>query len=94
MVRVGGLEYSCAPLASMGKRIDNMRLNGKPLDADKKYKVAGWAPVAEGARGAGNTMIWEVAEQWLKASGGRIAQRTLNTPQLQGVLPNPGVAAA
>ncbi|OYU30992.1 MAG: thiosulfohydrolase SoxB [Comamonadaceae bacterium PBBC2] len=94
MVRVGGLEYSCAPLASMGKRIDNLRLNGKPLDADKKYKVAGWAPVAEEARNAGGKMIWEVAEQWLKASGGRISQRKLNAPQLQGVLPNPGVAAA
>ena len=94
MVRVGGLEYSCAPLAAMGKRIDNMRLNGKPLDADKKYKVAGWAPVAEEARGAGNKMIWEIAEQWLKVSGGRIPQRKLNVPQLQGVLPNPGVASA
>ena len=78
----------------MGKRIDNLRLNGKPLDADKKYKVAGWAPVAEEARGAGHKMIWEVAEQWLKASGGRIPQRKINTPLLQGVLPNPGVAAA
>lgn len=94
MVRVGGLEYSCTPLAAMGNRIDNMRLHGKPLDADKKYKVAGWAPVAEEARGAGNKMIWEIAEQWLKASGGRVPQRKLNSPQLQGVLPNPGFASA
>ncbi len=91
MVRVGGLEYSCNPLASMGKRIDDMRLNGKLIDADKKYKVAGWAPVAEEAKTAGGKMIWEVAEQWLKSSGGKVAQRKLNTPKLQGVLPNPGV---
>ena len=91
MVRVGGLQYVCNPLASMGKRIDDMRLNGKPIDADKKYKVAGWAPVAEDAKNAGNKMVWEVAEQWLKASGGKVSARKPNMPKLNGVLPNPGV---
>jgi sulfur-oxidizing protein SoxB len=91
MVRVGGLQYSCNPLASMGKRIDDMRLNGQPLEADKKYKVAGWAPVAEEAKQAGGKQIWEVAEQWLKASGGKVSARKANTPKLIGVLPNPGV---
>lgn len=91
MVRVGGLQYSCNPLAGMGKRIDDMRLNGKLIEADKKYKVAGWAPVAEEARTAGGKMVWEIAEQWLKASGGKIPERKLNTPKLVGVLPNPGV---
>jgi sulfur-oxidizing protein SoxB len=90
MVRVGGLQYSCDPLASMGKRIDDMRLHGKPVEADKKYKVAGWAPVAEEARTAGNKQVWEVAEQWLKASGGKVGTRKLNTPKLGNVLPNPG----
>jgi sulfur-oxidizing protein SoxB len=91
MVRVGGLQYTCSPLATMGKRIDNLRLNGKAIEADKKYKVAGWAPVAEEAKSAGNKMVWEVAEQWLKASGGKVAKRKLNNPKLIGVLPNPGV---
>ena len=36
----------------MGARISDMRLNGKPIEADKTYKVAGWAPVAEEARNA------------------------------------------
>ncbi len=93
MVRVGGLQYSCSPMAGMGKRIDNMRLNGKPIEADKKYTVAGWAPVAEAARSAGNKQVWEVAEEWLKASGGKVSQRKLNTPNLNGVLPNPGFLA-
>jgi sulfur-oxidizing protein SoxB len=93
MVRVGGLQYSCSPMAGMGKRIDNMRLNGKPIEADKKYTVAGWAPVAEAARSAGNKQVWEVAEEWLKASGGKVSQRKLNTPTLNGVLPNPGFLA-
>jgi sulfur-oxidizing protein SoxB len=93
MVRVGGLQYSCKPLAAMGQRIGDMRLNGKALEADKKYKVAGWAPVAEEARSAGNKQIWEVVEQWLKATNGKVAQRKLNTPQLLDVLPNPGYVA-
>jgi S-sulfosulfanyl-L-cysteine sulfohydrolase len=91
MVRVGGLEYSCNPLASMGKRIDDMRLNGKPLEASRRYKVAGWAPVAEEARTApGNKPVWDVVEQWLKARGGKIQPRKVNMPRLTGGLPNPG----
>jgi len=90
MVRVGGLQYSCKPNASMGQRIDNMQLNGKAIEADKKYKVAGWAPVAEEARTQGNKMVWDVVETWLKASGGKIAPRRLNAPKLSGIEPNPG----
>ena len=93
MVRVGGLEYSCNPLGAAGKRIDNLRLKGKALEADKVYKVSGWAPVAEEARSAGNPQIWEVAEQWLKATGGKVSARKLNTPKLEGILPNAGYAS-
>jgi len=95
MVRVGGLQYSCNPLGAMGKRIDDLTLNGKPLEAGKKYKVAGWAPVAEEARTApGTKPVWEVAEQWLKASGGKVRARKVNMPALKGGLPNPGYAPA
>ena len=93
MVRVGGLQYRCSPLAAMGSRIDEMRLKGRPIEADKKYSVAGWAPVAEEARHGGHKQIWEVAEEWLKASGGKVAKRRPNTPTLSGVLPNPGFLA-
>ena len=92
MVRVGGLEYSCNPLAAMGKRIDNLRLDGKPIEATRQYKVAGWAPVAEEARNAGNKPVWDVVEQWLKARNGVVAPRRINTPRLTGGLPNPGYA--
>jgi S-sulfosulfanyl-L-cysteine sulfohydrolase len=92
MVRVGGLQYSCNPLAGMGSRITDMRLNGKPIEAAKKYKVAGWAPVAEEAKSANNPLVWDVVEKWLKACGGRVAPRKLNTPTLTGGLPNPGYA--
>ena len=90
MVRVGGLSYACEPGAAMGRRIQDMRLGGKPIEAGKMYKVAGWAPVAEEARHAGNKPVWDLVEGWLKARG-RIAPRTLNTPRLIGVQDNPGL---
>ena len=36
---------------------DNLRLQGKPIEADKTYKVADWAQVAEAAKSGGNKMI-------------------------------------
>ena len=91
MVRVGGLSYTCAPTEVMGKRIQDMRLGGKPIEAGKVYKVAGWAPVAESARSAGNKMVWDVVEGWLKAKG-RITPRQPNLPRLVGVQGNAGLA--
>jgi sulfur-oxidizing protein SoxB len=93
MVRVGGLAYSCRPGEKMGRRIDDLRLRGKPIEADRTYKVAGWAPVAEAARTApGVKPVWEVVESWLAGQGGRVKPRTLNTPKLVGVQGNPGIA--
>ncbi|HPK31446.1 MAG TPA: thiosulfohydrolase SoxB [Ottowia sp.] len=91
MVRVGGLSYACEPGAPMGRRIQDMRLGGKPIDADRVYKVAGWAPVAEQAGDAGHRMVWDLLESWLKAKG-RVAPRQPNVPRLIGVDGNPGVA--
>jgi len=91
MVRVGGLSYSCEPGAAMGRRIQDMRLHGKPIDADKLYKVAGWAPVAEEAASMpGTRMVWDVVELWLKSQG-RVSTRKLNTPRLLGMQGNPGL---
>jgi sulfur-oxidizing protein SoxB len=88
MVRVGGLTYACAPEARMGSRISDLRLDGRPLDAAKKYKVAGWAPVAEGASG---TPIWELMESWLKDKK-VVAPRRSARPRLIGVAGTPGLA--
>ncbi len=93
MVRVGGLQFSCDPTAPMGKRISDMRLKGQLIDPTKQYKVAGWAPVAESARAQKLPMVWDVVEQWLRAQGGRIPPRQLQTPRITGGLPNPGVAS-
>ena len=92
MVRVGGLAYTMSPAEKMGSRISDMRLNGKPLDAAKKYKVAGWAPVAEEAKTLpGVKPVWEHVETWLKAQGGRVKPRRINTPTLVAVKGNPGI---
>ena len=88
MVRTGGLEYVCTPGESAGSRISDMRLDGRPIDADKTYKVAGWAPVAEGVQGQ---PIWEVVEAYLQDVKVVKAPR-LNTPRLMGVENNPGLA--
>jgi sulfur-oxidizing protein SoxB len=95
MVRIGGLAYTMSPGEKMGSRISDMRLNGKPLEAAKKYKVAGWAPVAEEARSApGVKPVWEHVETWLKAQGGRVKPRRVNTPTLLAVQGNPGMVPA
>ncbi len=69
-----------------------MELAGKPLDADKKYKVAGWAPVSEDARAAGGEPIWDVVARYLRAQK-TIAPRKLNLPTVVGMDGNPGMAA-
>ncbi len=93
MVRVGGLTYALSPGESMGARITDMRLKGQPIEAGKKYKVAGWAPVAEEAKSMpGVKPVWEHVETWLKAQGGRVKARHINTPTITGTQGNPGIA--
>jgi len=89
MVRVGGLQYTCTPGGQAGSRISEMTLDGKPIEADKTYKVGGWAPVAEGASGE---PIWEVVETYLRDQK-TVAPRELNRPRLVGVSGNPGIAS-
>ncbi len=91
MVRVGGLQYTCQPGAAAGQRIHDMRLKGQALQADKRYKVAGWAPVAEEARSQGLPQVWDVVETWLKARGGKVTPRQPNQPRLVGMADNKGL---
>ena len=89
MVRVGGIEYTVAPNQKIGKRISSMTIKGKPVDAKKIYKVAGWAPVAEGATGE---PIWDVVASYLRDKK-VIKGLKLNTPKIVGVgKSNPGIA--
>jgi len=93
MVRVGGLTYTITPSAAMGSRISNLTLDGKPLEAAKTYKVAGWAPVSEEAKAAGGEPVWDVVARYLKAQKA-IKARKLNVPKVVGVDGNPGMAPA
>jgi sulfur-oxidizing protein SoxB len=92
MVRVGGMKYAIDPKAVMGSRITRMELNGQPIDADKTYKVAGWAPVSEEARAAGGEPIWDLVARYLRAQK-TIPPRTLNLPVIEGMQGNPGISA-
>ncbi|MFN8987734.1 MAG: thiosulfohydrolase SoxB [Burkholderiales bacterium] len=91
MVRVGGLQYTIAPNEKMGNRISAMTLNGKPIDANKNYKVAGWAPVAEAARESKSPPIWDVVAGYLRDKK-TIQPKALNLPKLVGVEGNAGIA--
>ena len=88
MVRVAGMTYACEPGAKMGSRISDMRIKGRSIQAEKKYRVAGWAPVAESASGE---PIWDVVSRHLRAKKG-IAPIKPQRPRLIGVQGNPGLA--
>ncbi|MNV34997.1 bifunctional 2',3'-cyclic nucleotide 2'-phosphodiesterase/3'-nucleotidase precursor protein [compost metagenome] len=87
MVRVGGLQYAIDPAGAAGARISDMRLGDAPIQADKQYKVAGWAPVAEGAQGE---PVWDVVATYLRDRK-TIAQVRPNQPMVKGVAGNQGL---
>ena len=87
MVRVGGMSYAIAPREKIGGRISDLRLAGRPVEASKRYKVAGWAPVREGASGE---PVWEVLERHLRSLK-TIPPLPASQPRLVGVGQNPGL---
>jgi sulfur-oxidizing protein SoxB len=87
MMRVGGIQYSVTPNHTIGQRIGDMMLKGQPVDADKTYKVAGWAPVGEGVTG---TPIWDVVAEYLRDAK-VIKGIMLNQPKVIGMAGNPGM---
>ena len=90
MVRVGGLQYTIDPAAGAGKRISEMRLGGRLIEAGKTYKVAGWAPVREEAKNAGGEPIWDLMARHLKEIQ-TIKSVKLNEPIIKGASNNPGM---
>jgi len=89
MVRLGGMDYVCDPLAGAGKRVSSMTLDdGTIIDADKKYMVAGWATV--GSKSPGRP-IWDVVADYLRDQK-QVKLNKLNTPKLKNVSGNPGLA--
>ncbi len=88
MVRVAGMTYALDPYAGIGSRVFDLRVNGLPIRPSRRFKVAGWAPVAEGASGE---PIWDIVGRYLRAKK-TIAPVQLNLPRLVGVQGNPGLA--
>jgi sulfur-oxidizing protein SoxB len=88
MVRVGGMSYSCTPGNRIGARIGDMRLRGKAIQADRVYKVASWAPVADGVSGE---PVWEVLSRYLRDKK-VVVPRRLELPRLIGTAGNLGSA--
>lgn len=88
MVRVGGLTYTIDPAAKIGRRISQLEFAGKPLDAAKTYRVAGWASVNPQPDELPN--IWDVLSEYLVDT--RVVRDVaLNLPRVKGVDRNPGV---
>ncbi|HTS21615.1 MAG TPA: thiosulfohydrolase SoxB [Casimicrobiaceae bacterium] len=90
MVRVGGLSYSCAPNERIGARIGDLRVGGIPLEAGKRYKVAGWASVSDDADVLAGEPVWDVVSRHLRARKTIVARRP-SRPRLIGVAGNPGM---
>ena len=88
MVRVGGMTYACDPQAKIGQRISEMRLGGRPMQAGARYKVAGWAPVAEGAAGE---PVWDLLARYLKDRKS-VAPKAPSVPRLIGIERDAGMA--
>jgi sulfur-oxidizing protein SoxB len=87
MVRVGGMAYACTPAESIGRRISDLRLdNGRPLEANRSYKVAGWASVnAQQGR-----PVWDVLAGHLRSP--TVPESRGAGVTLKGVDDNPGIA--
>lgn len=81
MVRVGGLEYSIEPTGKMGKRIQDMQLDGKPISANKKYVVAGWASIDPNVKGS---PIWKEVSTYLRDKK-IVSVKKLNMPKLKNI---------
>lgn len=88
MVRMGGLDYTIDPAASLGNRISDIKDDeGVAIDANKSYKVSGWAQV--GSIGNGRLM-WDVAADYLRKQK-HLNLSKVNHPTVKGVKNNPGI---
>ena len=89
MVRTGGISYKIKPKAKIGERISDMTLtkNGKKIQPNKMYKLAGWATVNAVSPGE---PIWETVETYL-SNVKHVQNLKVDTPDIIGVKGNPGM---
>ncbi len=87
MVRVGGMDYACAPNEAAGKRISDMTLDdGRPVEAGKSYRVAGWASVNQQS----GKPVSDVVAAYLREQKILKIKRP-NRVTLKGIANNPGI---
>ena len=63
MLRVGGLTYTIEPARTLGRRIRDIRVGGRPLEPARRYKAAGWASLRE----AEGPPAWDVVADHVRA---------------------------
>ena len=79
--------FSCAPNDAAGSRISDMTLDeGRPVEAGKTYRVAGWASVNP----QNGAPLSAVVEKYLGANKTLTIKRA-NRVTLKGVANNPGI---
>ena len=87
MVRVGGMDYTCAPDAPAGSRISDMRLeDGSAVEANKTYRVAGWASVNPQQ----GKPVSEIVGRYLRGQK-TVRIKRVNRVALKGVDHDPGI---
>ncbi|CAK0760908.1 S-sulfosulfanyl-L-cysteine sulfohydrolase [Gammaproteobacteria bacterium] len=89
MVRVGGINYVLDPNETIGKRITEIQIGNRPLEAKREYLVAGWASIKEQPDDLDD--IWDVVVRYLREKNTVRIER-VNTPILKNVRGNPGIA--
>jgi sulfur-oxidizing protein SoxB len=88
MVRVGGMDYACTPAADAGSRISDMTLDdGTPVEAAKRYRIAGWASLEPQP----GKPVNDVVAAYLRAEK-TVHPTRRNRVLLKGVAGNPGIA--
>ena len=80
-------------LKPLYERITDARLdNGHLIEADTKYKVAGWAQVNRTPEGR---LMWDVVRDYILKNKGKdniLKLAKINHPKLGGVMKDPGIA--
>jgi S-sulfosulfanyl-L-cysteine sulfohydrolase len=89
MVRVGNVAYTIDPAAGYPHYIRDLRIAGRPVEAHRRYKFAGWAEVSTPVAGE---PVWDLYARWLRRQK-RVRVERLDLPRLTGDMKdNPGIA--
>ena len=89
MVRSMGLTYTCNPAGLKGQRVSDVRVAGKPLVTERRYKVVSWGlfPSSSGS----TTPMVPILVDYLKKMG-KIKEIELRRPNVIGLQANKGIA--